>query len=134
MPRQLSASIFLLGMVLLVLLKQPLLAYCPCSENFFVEECGCAEVVQEVCPCQQTEKAPCDDCGKVILLDLDELFWSSIEVPNGSEVKVSATAQGKTPGKAQAISSRTFSYVLPETQPPSLGGLPLYLSLGVLRL
>ena len=134
MHRQFSASIFFLGMVLLVLLKQPLLAYCPCSESFFVEECGCAEVEQEVCPCQQTEKAPCDDCRKVILLDLDELFWSSIEVPNGSEVKVSATAQDKTPGKAQAISSRTFSYVLPETRPPPLADLPLYLSLCVLRL
>ena len=135
MPRRLSASIFLLGMALLVLLKQPVLAYCACAETFLIEKCDCAEAAHDHCPCSpchEAEEVPCDDCGKRISLDLDDHFWDPLNLPSNSE-QTDADAIG---GKHVVFSPRNF-YALPEVRPPpppSVGSLPLYLSLGVLRL
>ena len=115
----------------MVLLMQPALAYCSCSESFFVEECGCAEVAEEVCACQKTEETPCDDCGTAITLDLDDHFWVSLTLPSASELGMIAPNHGGAP----IIFVPTSPKVLPPTRPPPPpGGPPLYLFLGILRL
>ncbi|MEN8693183.1 MAG: hypothetical protein ACN4GG_07620 [Akkermansiaceae bacterium] len=80
MIRRLSASFFLLGMAVFVVFQQPIFAYCPHSEQFFVNACGCETIVETSCPhCQEEQPAtPCDECAEKIQLDLDDLIWSEL--------------------------------------------------------
>ena len=98
-----------------------------------MDQCGCQDLAEDACPCQQnetSEEIPCDDCEKGIALDLDALFWNSLELPTNSELQGAALAQDE----AEVTSFQPSVYLLPETRPPPPGGIPLYLFLGVMRL
>ena len=133
MIRRLSASFFLLGMVVLVLLKQPAFAYCGHTEHFFISECGCEEEAAEnVCPhCVQEEvPKPCDDCSEKIQVDVDDLVWSDIGMT--SIVECSSAILD---GVAKSLDFKVTSMVtVAPVRPPPPPGPSLFLLNSVFRL
>lgn len=134
MIRRLSASLFLLGMVVLVLLKQPAFAYCGHTHHFFISDCGCKEEVMEnACPhCQQEEAPkPCDDCSEKIQVDVDDLAWSDIAMTPLVECSC-AILDGEA--KPVAFKVAGSLVVAPARPPPPPPGPSLFLLNSVFRI
>jgi len=133
MIRRLSASFFLLGMVVLVLLKQPAIAYCGHTQHFFISECGCGEeAVPHLCPHCQKEEAPkpCDQCSEKIQVDVDDLIWSHIGITSLLE-----SSCNLLDGEAAPVAFKVAGSVLVAPARPLLPpGPPLFLLNSVFRL
>lgn len=87
MIRRLSASFFLLGMVVLVLLQQPAFAYCAHTKQVFITDCGCGQAADIFCPHCLEEKSsqPGDKCSDKIQLDTDDLIWFDLAIDSRAE-------------------------------------------------
>jgi hypothetical protein len=133
MIRRLSASFFLLGMAVLVLLQQPVLAYCPHTNQFFISECGCAEKTAAACPhCQEEQPAdPCDKCSDKIQLDVDDLVWFDLALNAPTEIPSPLTDGESDP---VTFSPATDFSVAPIRPPPPPPGVALFLLNSVFRL
>ncbi|MEJ6581425.1 MAG: hypothetical protein QNL33_08535 [Akkermansiaceae bacterium] len=129
MIRRLSASFFLLGMVVLVLLQQPAFAYCGHTHQFFISDCGCEdEVVENACPhCQQEEVSkPCDDCSEKFQVDVDDLVWSDLAMTPLMECSCAISDGEAAPLTFKVASSVTVAPARPPPPPPGPSLFLLY--------
>lgn len=133
MNRRLSASFFLLGMLVLVLLKQPVVAYCGHTHHFFMSDCGCGEqVIENACPHCQEEEAPkpCDSCSKKFQVDVDDLVWTDVVMTPLVECSCAIID-----GEADPVTFKVASAVAPApARPPPPPGPLLFLLNSVFRL
>jgi len=133
MIRRLSALFFLFGMIALLLLQQPVFAYCAHSNQFFVNDCGCEEQAKTRCShCQEEQPVqPCDDCSEKIQLDVDELVWFDLTVDAPSLVCSPMVDEASEPINFHAATEFVTSPIRPPPPPP---GLSLFLLHSVFRL
>ena len=133
MIHRLSASLFLFVMMVLLLLQQPVLAYCTHTDQFFINDCGCGKIVENACPyCQEEQPAdPCDECSEKIQLDTDNLVWFDISLNSPSE-----TTCPISEGQAKPITflPATELSVAPMWPPPPPRSVPVFLMNSVFRL
>ncbi|MFT6242882.1 MAG: hypothetical protein ACJAQT_004994 [Akkermansiaceae bacterium] len=133
MVRRLSASLFIFVMMVLVLLQQPVLAYCAHTDQFFINHCGCEKFIENACPhCQEEQPAdPCDECSEKIQLDTDDLVWFDLSLNS-----LSKTAFPIREGQAKPITflPATEIAVAPIRPPPPPSSVPVFLMNSVFRL
>ncbi|MFT6862820.1 MAG: hypothetical protein ACJAVK_001380 [Akkermansiaceae bacterium] len=133
MIRRLSALFFLSGMLALLLFQQPAFAYCGHTHQFFMNDCGCEELIESRCPhCQKEQPAvPCDDCSEKIQLDVDDLVWFDLAL-NAPTIVFSPVVDGAA--EPIDFNSATEFRVSPIRPPPPPQGASLFLLHSVFRL
>lgn len=117
----------------MVLFQQPALAYCVHTDQFFLSDCGCEEVIESKCPHCQTEQPaePCDDCSDRIQIDVDDLVWFDLAIALPTFIPSPVIDGGVE--VIHCHSTAEFG-VTPIRPPPPPGGVSLMILHSVFRL